>query len=81
MLPFNAIFLWINCSTDKTEDAMTKVKIKQVKSVIDRSKRQKDTVRALGLKKINQEVVHVATPQIMGMVDKVRHLVTVEEVK
>ena len=60
---------------------MTKVKIKQVKSVIDRPKRQKDTVRALGLKKINQEVVHVATPQIMGLVEKVRHLVNVEEVK
>lgn len=60
---------------------MSKVKIKQVKSIIDRPKRQKDTIKALGLKKINQEVVHVATPQIMGMVDKVRHLITVEDVK
>ncbi len=60
---------------------MTKVKIKQVKSIIDRPKRQKDTIKALGLRKMNQEVVHVATPQILGMVAKVKHLITVEEVK
>lgn len=60
---------------------MSKLKIKQVKSIIDRPKRQKDTIKALGLKKMNQEVVHVATPQILGMVEKIKHLVTVEEVK
>jgi large subunit ribosomal protein L30 len=58
---------------------MGKVKVTQIKSVIDRSKRQKDTVKALGLNKINQSVVHDVTPQIMGMINKVRHLVQVEE--
>lgn len=58
---------------------MAKVKITQVKSIIDRSKRQKDTIKALGLKKVNDTVVQEATPQIIGMIDKVAHLVTVEE--
>ena len=58
---------------------MGKIKITQVKSLIDRPKRQKDTVKALGLGKINQTVVHDASPQILGMVDKVSHLVKVEE--
>ncbi len=55
-----------------------KVKLTQVKSVIDRSKRQKATMEALGLRKMNQSVEHDATPQILGMVDKVSHLITVE---
>lgn len=58
---------------------MDKIKITQVKSVIDRPKRQKDTIQALGLKKMNQTVIHVATPQIMGMVNAVSHLVSVEK--
>ena len=57
---------------------MSKVKIKQVKSIIDRSKRQKDTMRALGLRKINQTVEHTVNPQIEGMIRKVSHLVEVE---
>ena len=57
-----------------------KIKITQVKSIIDRPKRQKDTMKALGLRKMNQSVVHNATPQIMGMVGKINHLVVVEEV-
>jgi len=57
---------------------MGKVKITQVKSTIDRSKRQKDTVKALGLRKINHTVEHEATPQILGMINKVDHLVKVE---
>jgi large subunit ribosomal protein L30 len=60
---------------------MAKIKITQKKSVIDRSKKQKATMVALGLRKINHTVVHEATPQIAGMVAKVSHLVTVEEVK
>ncbi len=60
---------------------MKKIKIKQVKSLIDRNYKQKRTMRALGLKKINNQVVLEATPQIKGMVDKVKHLVEVEEVK
>ena len=58
---------------------MAKVKITQVKSLIDRPKRQKETVKALGLKKINDVVVKDATPQIEGMINKVAHLVKVEE--
>ena len=57
---------------------MAKIKITQVKSVIDRSQRQKDTVKALGLRKINHTVEKEATPQILGMVRKVSHLVSVE---
>ncbi len=57
---------------------MAKVKITQIKSTIDRSKRQKLTMEALGLKKINHTVEHEATPQILGMIDKVNHLVKVE---
>ena len=57
---------------------MGKVKITQVRSIIDRSKRQKDTVKALGLRKINHTVEQEATPQILGMINKVAHLVKVE---
>lgn len=59
---------------------MAKIRITQVKSAIDRSKKQKDTLKALGLKKINQTVEQNASPQILGMVNKVQHLITVEEV-
>ncbi|MEM9991378.1 MAG: 50S ribosomal protein L30 [Bacteroidota bacterium] len=58
---------------------MAKVKITQVKSIIDRSKRQKATIQALGLRKINHTVEHEATPQIQGMIAKVSHLVKIEE--
>jgi len=58
---------------------MAKVKLTQIKSVIDRSKRQKATMFALGLRKINRSVEHEATPQILGMIDKVRHLIKIEE--
>ena len=59
---------------------MRKLKVTQVKSVIDRSKKQKDTMIALGLRKMNQSVVKEATPQIVGMLTKVKHLVNIEEV-
>ena len=58
---------------------MAKIKITQVKSIIDRSERQKKTMSALGLKKLNATVEVEATPQILGMVNKVNHLVNVEE--
>jgi len=60
---------------------MAKVIVKQVRSVIDRPKRQRLTMEALGLRKMNAVVEHEATPQIMGMINKVKHLVSVEEVK
>ncbi|MEM6317362.1 MAG: 50S ribosomal protein L30 [Bacteroidota bacterium] len=58
---------------------MAKVKVTQVKSGIDRSKRQKATLQALGLRKVNQTVVHELTPQIQGMINKVAHLVETTE--
>lgn len=58
---------------------MGKVIIKQVKSSIDRSKKQKNTLIALGLRGINKSVEKEVTPQIQGMIDKVSHLVVVEQ--
>jgi large subunit ribosomal protein L30 len=58
---------------------MAKIKITQVKSGIDRSERQKRTLLALGLRKMLATVEVEATPQIRGMVEKVHHLVKVEE--
>lgn len=58
---------------------MAKVNIKQVRSIIGRSKKQKLTIEALGLGKINREVNHELTPQIQGMINKVQHLVEVTE--
>jgi len=57
---------------------MNKVVVTQVKSAIDRPKRQKATLKALGLRKMNQSVEHVHTPQIDGMIKTVEHLVSVE---
>ena len=59
---------------------MAKLRIKLVKSGIDRSERQKKTLAALGLKKLHKSVDHEATPQIKGMVHKVQHLVEVTEI-
>lgn len=59
---------------------MNRIRIKQVRSGIDRPARQKRTLQALGLRKMNQVVEHDATPQIMGMVKKISHLVTYEEI-
>jgi large subunit ribosomal protein L30 len=58
---------------------MKKVKVTQVKSVIDRSERQKRTMEALGLTKMHKTVEKEATPQIIGMIAKVSHLVKVEK--
>ena len=59
---------------------MKKIKITLVKSPIDRSERQKLTVQALGLNKMNSSKEVEATPQILGMVRKVNHLLKVEEI-
>ncbi|WP_461532249.1 50S ribosomal protein L30 [Sinomicrobium sp.] len=58
---------------------MAKIKVTQVKSQIKRPQDQKRTLEALGLRKIGQVVEHDATPNILGMVNKVKHLVSVEE--
>lgn len=57
-----------------------KLRITQIRSVIGRPQPQKDTVRALGLKRMHHTVLKDDRPEIRGMVDAVRHLVTVEEV-
>lgn len=59
---------------------MGKIKITQLKSGIDRPEKQKRTLIALGLRKLHRSVEVEATPQIRGMVEKVRHLVSVEEI-
>ena len=59
---------------------MKKIKVTLVKSAIDRPERQKLTLKALGLKKMNASKEVEATPQIRGMVRTVLHLVTVEEI-
>jgi large subunit ribosomal protein L30 len=58
---------------------MATIKIKQVKSRIKCPKVQKLTLDALGLKKLNRVVEHEATPAILGMVEKVKHLVSVKK--
>ena len=65
--------------TTYNSSCMKKIKVTQVKSIIDRSERQKRTMAALGLKKMNASVEVEATPQILGMVTKVNHLIKVEE--
>ena len=59
---------------------MSKIKITQVKSVINRPKNQKLTMEALGLRKLNQSVEQETNPEILGMVRKVSHLVRVENI-
>jgi large subunit ribosomal protein L30 len=58
---------------------MSKLKITLVKSPIDKTKRQKDTLKALGFRKVNQTVEHEDIPQTQGMLRVVSHLVKVEQ--
>ena len=58
---------------------MAKIKVKQLKSSIKRPQDQKRTLEALGLKKIGQVVEHEDTPSIGGMINKVKHLVSIVE--
>ena len=59
---------------------MAKIRITQVKSKNGKPERQKRTLEALGIHKLNHSVEHEATPQILGMVVKVRHLVKVKNI-
>jgi large subunit ribosomal protein L30 len=59
---------------------MTKIKITQTKGLSGHTKRQIDTLKALGLRKINSTVEKEVSPAILGMVEKVRHLVIVENI-
>jgi len=58
---------------------METIKIKQVKSAINRPKDQKRTIEALGFKRLNQVIEKEATPQVMGMIRKVAHMVDIVE--
>jgi large subunit ribosomal protein L30 len=60
-------------------NTMSKIKITLVKSPIDKSKRQKDTLKSLGFNKVNQTVERENNPQTMGMIRVVEHLVQVVE--
>jgi len=60
---------------------MAKLKITQVRSAIGREESQKRTIKTLGIKRLNGSVIHEDKPEIRGMVNKVVHLVKVEEVK
>ena len=57
---------------------MREIEITLIRSLIDQNKRQKQTVKALGLNKVNSTAVHKETPQILGMIEKVKHLVKIE---
>jgi len=59
---------------------MAQVKITLSKSFIKRNQRQRATVQALGLKKLNHSIVKEATPQVQGMIDAVAHLLTIEKI-
>lgn len=60
---------------------MAKIKLIQIRSIIDQPENQKLTIEALGLGRPNWEKIHTDTPQIRGMIEKVKHLLKVEEVK
>ena len=68
---------WI-CIGRCDDTKMAKIKVTKVKSAINRTQTQKRTLEALGLKKIGQTVEHDDTPNILGMVNKVKHLVSME---
>lgn len=59
---------------------MAKLKITQIRSASDRGAKQRGTARALGLRRLGQTVVHEDKPEIRGMIETVKHLVTVEEI-
>jgi large subunit ribosomal protein L30 len=59
---------------------MAKIRITQIRSKNGKPERQKRTLAALGIRKMHHSVEHEATPQILGMVEKIRHLVKIEEI-
>ena len=64
----------------KKNKKIGKIKIKLVRSLIGRNQKQRDTVKKLGLKRINSEVIKDAKPEILGMVKKIEFMLEVEEV-
>ena len=59
---------------------MAKIKVTQIESAIDQSDRNKKTLQALGLRKVNHTVEKEMTPQIEGMVKRVHHLIKIENI-
>ena len=57
-----------------------KLKVTQIRSTIGRIEKQKQTIKALGIRKLYQSVIHKDSPQIRGMIEKVKHLVRIEEI-
>ena len=74
----NVELVWIKCLTVNITK-MAIIKIKQVRSAIKRPADQKATIKALGFRKLNQTVEKEGTPQILGMIKKVQHLLVVVE--
>jgi large subunit ribosomal protein L30 len=74
------VLQWIKFLTVSKDHIMAKIRITQVKSKNGKPERQKRTLEALGIRKLNHSVEHEATPQILGMVVKLRHLVKVENI-
>lgn len=58
---------------------MGKIKITQVRSAINRPEKQKRTLKALGIRKMGHSVMHNSTPQVLGMINKINHLLKIEE--
>ena len=77
MFLLNEALVWIKFLMDNS--LKMKIKVKQIRSRIGRTKNQKRTLDALGLRKINQQVEHEDTNQILGMIKKVKHLVRIVE--
>lgn len=73
-------YQWRKCLTVSNISDMSKIRVTQIKSKIGQPERQKRILAALGIKKMHQTVEHENTPQIMGMVQKLKHLVKVENV-
>lgn len=63
----------------KQKKSEKKVRIRQVRSIIGGTERQRNVLKSLGLRKMNHEVVHIATPAILGMIRKIPHLLEVTE--
>lgn len=79
LLQNKEVFLYRKYSKVNSREIMGKIKVKQIKSKINCPQTQKLTLESLGLRKLGQVVEHDATPAILGMVNKVKHLVSVEE--
>jgi large subunit ribosomal protein L30 len=69
----------VDNNTATTTDQVKKIQVKLVRSPIGYEQSQKDTVKALGLKRMHQTVEHTDSPVVRGMINKVKHLVSVTE--